>query len=163
MLLYCRVNEKKKPDYYISLINNGESNSDDSDPYPNFVSLEENIPFMAIPLFSSLFSTSSSVSSSSSSSDSSSLSKNEDVDLASPSNWSTLYSRKYWVECRANRWKEKEENKGIWEPNTWKTTVAKLLRNSGKVYQFLSKTKNQVPERKLRLPLRSQISDQLYK
>ncbi|CAH1107131.1 unnamed protein product [Psylliodes chrysocephalus] len=42
--------------------------------------------------------------------------------------------------------------KRVRKPSTWKTKVAKILRNSGNAYHSLSKLKKQVPERKLRPP-----------
>lgn len=47
---------------------------------------------------------------------------------------------------------EKKRKKRARKPSMWKTKVAKVLRNSDKAYHSLSKSKKQVPERKIRSP-----------
>lgn len=97
------------------------------------------------PFFPSIIpsSTSSSTSSSSSapsineSSSSNSDTEDENVDLS----WNPAM-------FGVHEQKEKKGKKIIRKPSMWKTKVAKVLRNSGKVYQYSSKSK-QVTERKM--------------
>ena len=150
---------KEQTDYYNSPIHSGESDIDDSDADPNFDPSKKSMPIKVVPPSFSSCSTSSS--SGSSSSDSSSSSETEDeVHLGANRRNSqedtgdnvSQYPTTAEVHQQGPIMEKKKGKKRLRKTKTWKTKVAKLLRNSGKAYQSLSKTKNQVPERKLRPP-----------
>lgn len=154
--------EKKQTDYYISPIRSDQSDFDDSDADPNFVFSVEKTKPSKVVLFSS--SSSSTSGSSSSSSSESSISNagadNENVALDAyrlNTEGDAAYSDSQHpttstINDQETITEQKKGKKRARKPLTWKTKVAKILRNSGKAYNSLSKLKKQIPERKLRPP-----------
>lgn len=144
------IKENEQTDYFInSPIQSNESDYDDSDKDPNFELPANKIkPFLpSIIPSSTSYSTSSSSSASSTndSSNSSSDTEDENVDLSQNPVMSEVHEQEPITE-------EKKGKKRVRKPSMWKTKVAKVLRNSGKAYHSLSKSKKQVPERKMRPP-----------
>jgi hypothetical protein len=128
------------PNYYISPIRSDESDIDDSDNDPNFQLLNKNkIPPKVVPSSSSITSSSTS-SSSSSSSSSDTEDDNRQVGRVS------VMVPETGIEI------EKKGKKRVRKPVTWKSKIAKQLRNSGKAYQSLSKSKKLIRERKVGPP-----------
>lgn len=144
-----------------SPVQSNESDYDDFDKDPNFELPGNKTKLSKVKVIpsSSLSSTSNSSSSSSSSSDSSnsnsssssssdssnSNSDDESIDLSQNPTISGVQEQEPISE-------EKKGKKRVKKLLMWKTKIAKILRNSGKAYHSLSKSKKQVPERKLRSP-----------
>lgn len=134
------TSQEWKPTYYISPIRSDESDIDDSDADPNFqlVTQKKNLSkFPRTKPSSSSSNTSSSSSSSSSSSD------NEPVDHVN-----TTVAEINPQETVT----EKKSKKRVRKPEKWKSKVAKVLRNSGKAYLSMAKSKKQIPARLVRPP-----------
>lgn len=131
--------------YYISPIRSDNSDIDDSDDDPNFQLVHKSnisnvvAPHRSTSSSSTSSNSSSSSSSSSSTSNSSSDAENDPQNVVVPENNSTDPEKK---NCK----------KRTRKPEKWQSKVAKLLRNSGKAYQSMAKSKKQVPERKVGLP-----------
>lgn len=139
------INENEQPDYFISPIRSNESDFDDSDKDPNFeLPANKTKPFIPSSSSSST-SSSSSASSTDNSSSSSSDTEDEYEDLSQNHAMSEVHEQEPITE-------EKKGKKRARKPSIWKTKVAKLLRNSGKAYKSLSKSKKKIPERKIRSP-----------
>lgn len=115
---------------------------------------EKPVPFKVVPSSSSSSSCATSCSCNSSSSDSSSASETEEEAYLEPGIQENNVANVGVAEVpqREPILEERKGKKRLRKTKTWKTKVAKLLRNSGKAYQSMSKTKNQIPERKLRPP-----------
>jgi len=143
------IKENEQTDYFISPIQSNESDYDDSDKDPNFeLPANKTKPFLPSIIPSSSSSSTSSSSSASSindSSNSSSDTEDDNVDLSQNPAMSEVHEQEPITE-------EKKGKKRVRKPSMWKTKVAKVLRNSGKAYHSLSKSKKQVPERKMRPP-----------
>ncbi|CAG5025172.1 unnamed protein product [Parnassius apollo] len=139
------------PHYYISPIQSDQSDFDDSGEDPSFQLINKSKTLFKIVPFGSLLSSSSTSNSrSKSSSRSNSLSDTEDDSAhlqLDPQNTKVaeINSQELVIE-------EKKGKKRIRKPTMWKSKIAKVLRNSGKAYQSMSKSKLQVPERKVSLP-----------
>lgn len=136
------------PNYYIfSPIRSNESDIDDSDEDPNFRLVQNSkTPSIVVPRIASLTRSSTSSSSSSSSTSNSSSDTEDDSEQADPQNGMVAENNSQNPEV------EKKSRKRVRKPAKWKSKVAKVLRNSGKAYQSLSKSKKQVPERKVGPP-----------
>lgn len=132
------------PNYYISPIRSDESDIDDSDADPNFQLIPvSNAISKVVPTESSSRSSNTSSSSSSSSSSSDTEDKSEQVNPQNAAVSETI-SQEPQI--------EKKGKKRVRKPAKWKSKVAKQLRNSGKAYQSLSKSKKQMPERRVKPP-----------
>ncbi|CAG9816980.1 unnamed protein product [Phaedon cochleariae] len=151
--------KNKRTDYYISPIHSDESDFDDSDADPNFV-ISPDEPGPSKVIFSPISPSSGSSSSSSSSNSSSSDSSCSDTDTEN-NNAVHLDDHRLNIEDNSTIVENQDQNpvtevkkgrKRARNPSTWKTKVAKTLRNSGRAYNSLSKSKKHVPERKLRPP-----------
>lgn len=94
---------------------------------------------------SSSTSSSSSASSINDSSNSSSDREVENVDLFQNPASSAIHEQESITQ-------EKKGKKRVRTPSMWRTNVSKVLRNSGKAYHCSSKSKKEVPERKMRSP-----------
>lgn len=144
------IEENEQTNYVISSTQSDENDYDDSDKDPNF-ELPDNKtkPFFPSNVSSSSSSSSTSCSSSTSSfSDSSSSSsdtENENVDISQNPAMSGVHEQEVITEVKKGK-------KRVRKPSMWKSKVAKVLRNSGKAYHSLSKSKKQVAERKIRSP-----------
>ncbi|CAG5028681.1 unnamed protein product [Parnassius apollo] len=139
------------PNYYISPIQSDQSDFDDSGEDPNYQLINKSKTLSQIVPFGSLLSsssTSSSSSKSSSRSNSSSDTENDSAHLQLDPQNTTVAE----INCQELVIKEKKGKKRVRKPTMWKSKVAKVLRNSGKAYQSMSKSKLQVPERKVGLP-----------
>ncbi|CAG9840836.1 unnamed protein product [Diabrotica balteata] len=163
--------ESNHGQYYISPIHSdqGDFDSDDSDRDPHFVPGVQSKTYsllqgLTITSLSSSSSRSSSSSSSSTSSCSSSSSDDRVVHNLSPfAGTSGLTNElKFSLEDQNNNTKGKKRIRNI---KTWKHSVAKRLRNTGKAYESVNK--KQVPARKMgptcgkkcRLNCRSRINE----
>lgn len=132
------------PNYYISPIRSDESDIDDSDEDPNFQMFKKReMPPKVVPSSSSISSSSTTTTSSSSSSSSSSANTEDDSEQVGPENAMVSETS---IEI------EKRGKKRLRKAATWKSKIVKQLRNSGKAYQSLSKSKKLVPERKVGPP-----------
>lgn len=132
-------------DNFISPIQSNKSDTDDSDKDPNFELPGNKRKLSKIKVISSSSTSSSSSSSSSDSNNSDSDTDDENVDISQNPTTSGVHEQEPITE-------EKKGKKQVRKPLIWKANVAKLLQNSGKAYHSLSKSKKQVPERKLRSP-----------
>ncbi|KAF8778411.1 hypothetical protein HNY73_015135 [Argiope bruennichi] len=101
-------------------------------------------PHPIVPSIASLTSSSTSSSSSNSSKSNSSLDTEDDSEQVDPQNVTVAGTNSQKPEER-----EERSRKRIRKPAKWKSKVAKVLRDSHKVYQSFSKSKKQVPQRKV--------------
>ncbi|KAF8774246.1 hypothetical protein HNY73_016818 [Argiope bruennichi] len=100
-----------------------------------------------VPSIASLTSSSTSSSSWNSSKSNSSLDTEDDSEQVDPQNVTVAGTNSQKPEER-----EERSRKRIRKPAKWKSKVAKVLRDSRKAYQSFSKSKKQVPQRKVGPP-----------
>ncbi|CAH2102382.1 unnamed protein product [Euphydryas editha] len=133
--------------YYISPIQSDESDIDDSDEDPDFQLVHKSkIPPKVVPPSSSSTSSTGSSSCPCSSKSNSSSDTEDDSEQVDPQNAMVLETSTQNIDI------EKKSKKRVRKPLKWKSKVAKQLRNSGKAYLSQSKSKKQVPERKVGPP-----------
>ncbi|KAF8785993.1 hypothetical protein HNY73_011473 [Argiope bruennichi] len=122
-----------------------ESDIEDSDEDPNFRLVHKSkTPSNVVPSIASSTSSSTSSSSSNSSKSNSSLDTEDDSEQVDPQNVTVAGTN-----CQKPKERDERSRKRIRKPAKWKSKVAKVLRDSHKAYQSFSKSKKQVPQRKV--------------